>query len=106
MKVGCLEKNLPMVLECVDEKSGVYNFYAPGQLDYDFIIKTIENPPAGCNFITIFSNENRNFDNVMEYFKSYFKNSRARYFKFERNGFTHYMIDLYNKITDEMLEDK
>lgn len=95
-----------MQLQCIDEKSGTYNFYAPGQLDFDFIIKTIENPPDGCNFITIYSDSNRDFDNVMEYFKDYFKESKARYFKFERDGFTHYMIDLYNKITDEMVGDK
>ena len=106
MKVGCLEKNIPMQLECVDKKSGVYNFYAPGQLDFDFIIKTIQNPPEGCNFITIFTNENRDLDGVMEYFKEYFKDSKARYFKFERNGFTHYMIDLYNKITEDMINGK
>lgn len=102
MQVGCFSKHLPMELQCVDEKSGVYNLYAPGQLDYDFIINTIKNPPKDCRFITIFSNDSRNFDSVMEYFKDYFKDSDAKYYKFEKEGFTHYMIDLYNLITEEM----
>lgn len=97
MKVGCLEKNLPMQLECLDENTGVYNIYAPGQLDIDWIIDLVKNPPEKVNFLVIFARDGkRNLDSLMEYFSKY--NENGKYWKFtEKDGFIHYLIDLKGK---------
>ena len=107
MQVGCLEKNLPMKLELVDKEAGVYNFYAPGQIDIDFILNTLKNPPADCRYLTVFSEDgDRDLECLLKYFEAKGKEYQpnARWFRFERNGFVHFMIDLYNGITDDMLE--
>ena len=43
MKVGVFENNLPMELE--DIGNGVFNLYAPGQIDYKFIEDNIITHP-------------------------------------------------------------
>lgn len=97
MRVGCFEKNLPMELECLDETNGVYNVYAPGQLDIDWIINLVKNPPDNVNFLVVFAdNGKRNVDSLMKYFSAY--NTIGKYWKFtEEDGMVHYLIDLKGK---------
>lgn len=104
MKVGLLEKNIPMELQCVDKESGVYNIYAPGQIDIKWIDDLLDNPPEDCNFITVFSNDNsRNFDSL---FKHFCDKRNIKWYRFERNNFVHYMADLHNLITEEMMKEE
>jgi hypothetical protein len=96
MKVGVLEKNLPMELECLDEKNGVYNVYAPGRLDIDWIIDLVKNPPEEVNYLAVFAEDGkREIDSLMEYFSKY--NKVGKWYKFEKEGFIHYIIDLKGK---------
>lgn len=94
MKVGCLERSLPMVLECCNEKRGIYNLYAPGQLDIDFIVNTLKNPPEGCRFITLFSRDGRDFEDIVKYFNDYYFEGKGKYFKMKSQHFDYIVIDL------------
>lgn len=106
MRVGCLEKNLPMQLECLDETNGVYNVYAPGQLDIDWIINLVKNPPDNVNFLTVFvSYGEKSIDSLMKHFAKY--NDIVKYWKFtEKDGTIHYLVDLKGKAKGLCLREK
>ena len=99
MKVGCLEKSLPMELQCIDKAKGIYNIYAPGQLDIEWISNLIKNPPEDANYFLVYSEQGRNLDSLMDYF-SKFRNV-GRWYKFNKGGFDHYVIDLNDKMPEE-----
>lgn len=105
MKVGCFEKNLPMELECLDETNGVYNVYAPGQLDINWIIDLVKNPPDNVNFLTIFvDNGKRDIDGTVKHFAAY---NNTKYWKFtEKDGTVHYLVDLKGKANSLMFRRK
>ena len=62
-----LLKDIPMTLEQSDQHPEIYNMVADGKLDIDFIMNTLNSPPADCKIITIFS-EDRDLTNVVKFY--------------------------------------
>lgn len=59
-----------MRLEKSESHPSIYNLYTLSGIDIDFIINTLNNPPADCKVITIFS-EDRDLTNVVKYYGEY-----------------------------------
>lgn len=56
-----------MKLEQSSQHPEVYNMVADGNIDFDFILDTLNNPPTDCRLITIFS-EDRDLTNLVKYY--------------------------------------
>ena len=101
MKVGVLEKNLPIRLQCLCKENGVYNIYVPGNLNIKLIKYILKNPPKNARFYTVFDSEGKDrwrfmiekIGKELDYIKWY------RFV--EKDGFVHYIIDLYDEMPEE-----
>lgn len=84
MKVGVFSDNLPMELEVVNAEKGIFNLYAPGQIDYKFLNDTLDNPPEGCKFITIF--DETGGDRFASVIKDFCDKHNLLYTKIDKDG--------------------
>lgn len=93
MKVGVLEKSLPMELE--DLGNGFFNLYAPGNIDYKFIEDNlILHPKEGCKWVTIYNEENP--DMYKETIKRWCEKHNKRWVRYDHNGFIFYIVEIVN----------
>ena len=91
MKVGVLEKSLPMELE--DLGNGYFNLYAPGNIDWKFIEDNlIINPPEGCKWVTVYNEENP--DMYKEVIKKWCAKHNIRWVRLDKDGFIFYMLEI------------
>lgn len=98
MKIGCLEKKLPMQLQKVSE--GVYNIFAPGGLDIPFIVDLFKNPPEDAKCFVVFSEKGcREWGTFIDHIKKrYFPENKNQIIKYEDkdSGGIFYYISLVN----------
>lgn len=101
MKVGVLEKNLPIRLQCLCKENGVYNIYVPGSLNIKLIKYILKNPPKNARFYTIFDSEGKDrWRFMIEKIGKEFVD--IKWYRFvEKDGFVHYIIDLYDEMPEE-----
>lgn len=101
MKVGVLEKNLPIRLQCLCKENGVYNIYVPGSLNIKLIKYILKNPPKNARFYTVFDSEGKDrWRFMIEKIGKEFDN--IKWYRFvEEDGFVHYIIDLYDEMPEE-----
>lgn len=101
MKVGVLEKNLPIRLQCICKENGVYNIYVPGNLNIKLIKYILKNPPKNARFYTIFDSEGKDrWRFMIEKIGKEFVD--IKWYRFvEKDGFVHYIIDLYDEMPEE-----
>ena len=99
MKVGVYTKDTPMELECIDEASGVYNMYCPGQLDMKYLCDLASNPPEGVKYVTVFDKDNK--DKWRTFLKDFCKKHNLKYYRFDQDGFVHYVIDVEDGMPEE-----
>lgn len=101
MKVGVLEKNLPIRLQCLCKENGVYNIYVPGNLNIKLIKYILKNPPKNARFYTIFDSEGKDrWRFMIEKIGKEFVD--IKWYRFvEKDGFVHYIIDLYDEMPEE-----
>lgn len=98
MKVGVLEKSLPMELELVDKEKGLYNIYAPGGIDYKWILDTISNPPEDCKWLLVYcEDEPERYASIIEKIYNKHNTGVEKYFRVEKDGHIFFMIDLGRK---------
>ncbi len=103
MKVGVLEKNLPIRLQCLCKENGVYNIYVPGSLNIKLIKYILKNPPKNARFYTVFDSEGKDrWHNMIE---RMCRELDIKWYRFEKNGFVHYIIDLYDGMPEEYREE-
>ena len=100
MKVGVFEKNLPIRLECICKEKGVYNIYIPGSLNIKLIKYILKNPPENAKFYTVFDSEGKDrWHNMIE---RICKELDIKWYRFEeKDGFVHYIIDLFDEMPEE-----
>ena len=100
MKVGVLEKNLPIRLECICKEKGVYNLYIPGSLNINLIKYVLKNPPKNAKFYTVFDSEGK--DRWHSMIEKIGKELDIKWYRFEeKDGFVHYIIDLFDEMPGE-----
>ena len=100
MKVGCLTKDLPMELQCIDKDKGVFNLYVPGALNLNAIKAMLRNPPENVKYITIYDSEGKDrWRNMIEHVGKEFND--IKYYRFEKDDFVHYIIDLEDQMPEE-----
>lgn len=100
MKVGVLEKNLPIRLECICKEKGVYNLYIPGSLNIELIKYVLKNPPKNAKFYTVFDSEGK--DRWHSMIEKIGKELDIKWYRFEeKDGFVHYIIDLFDEMPEE-----
>lgn len=100
MKVGVLEKNLPIRLECICKEKGVYNLYIPGSLNINLIKYVLKNPPKNAKFYTVFDSEGK--DRWHSMIEKIGKELDIKWYRFEeKDGFVHYIIDLFDEMPEE-----
>ena len=100
MKVGVLEKNLPIRLQCLCKKNGVYNIYVPGSLNIKLIKYILKNPPKNARFYTVFDSEGKDRWRFM--IEKICKELDIKWYRFvEEDGFVHYIIDLFDGMPEE-----
>lgn len=100
MKVGVLEKNLPIRLQCLCKENGVYNIYVPGNLNIKLIKYILKNPPKNARFYTVFDSEGKDRWRFM--IEKIGKELDIKWYRFvEKDGFVHYIIDLYDEMPEE-----
>ena len=101
MKVGVLEKNLPIRLQCLCKENGVYNIYVPGNLNIKLIKYILKNPPKNARFYTVFDSEGKDrWRFMIEKIGKEFVD--IKWYRFvEKDGFVHYIIDLYDEMPEE-----
>ena len=100
MKVGVLEKNLPIRLQCLCKENGVYNIYVPGNLNIKLIKYILKNPPKNARFYTVFDNEGKDRWRFM--IEKIGKELDIKWYRFEeKDGFVHYIIDLFDEMPEE-----
>ena len=93
MKVGCLDKPLPMELE--DLGNGFFNLYAPGNIDYKFIEDNlIIKPKEGCKYITIYCEDEP--ERYKELIKTWCKKHNKRWTRLDNDGFIFYLVEISN----------
>lgn len=99
MKVGVLEKNLPVQIQCVSKKDGVYNIYVPGSLNIKLIKYILKNPPKNVRYYTVFDSEGKDrWHNMIE---RMCRELDIKWYRFEKDGFVHYIIDLFDGMPEE-----
>ena len=100
MKVGCYSKNLPIRLECICKEKGVYNLYIPGSLNIKLIKYILKTPPKNAKFYTIFDSEGK--DRWHSMIEKMGKELDIKWYRFEeKDGFVHYIIDLFDEMPEE-----
>ena len=100
MKVGVFEKNLPIRLECICKEKGVYNIYIPGSLNIKLIKYILKNPPENAKFYTVFDSEGQ--DRWRSMIEKIGKELDIKWYRFEeKDGFVHYIIDLFDGMPKE-----
>ena len=100
MKVGVLEKNLPIRLQCLCKENGVYNIYVPGNLNIKLIKYILKNPPKNARFYTVFDSEGKDRWRFM--IEKLCKELDIKWYRFvEEDGFVHYIIDLFDGMPEE-----
>ena len=100
MKVGVFEKNLPIRLQCLCKENGVYNIYVPGNLNIKLIKYILKNPPKNARFYTVFDSEGKDRWRFM--IEKIGKELDIKWYRFvEKDGFVHYIIDLYDEMPEE-----
>lgn len=100
MKVGVFEKNLPIRLECICKEKGVYNLYIPGSLNIELIKYVLKNPPKNAKFYTVFDSEGK--DRWHSMIEKIGKELDIKWYRFEeKDGFIHYIIDLFDEMPEE-----
>ena len=100
MKVGVLEKNLPIRLQCLCKENGVYNIYIPGNLNIKLIKYILKNPPKNARFYTVFDSEGKDRWRFM--IEKICKELDIKWYRFvEEDGFVHYIIDLFDGMPEE-----
>ena len=100
MKVGVLEKNLPIRLQCLCKENGVYNIYVPGNLNIKLIKYILKNPPKNAKFYTVFDSEGKDRWRFM--IEKICKELDIKWYRFvEEDGFVHYIIDLFDGMPEE-----
>ena len=100
MKVGVLEKNLPIRLQCLCKENGVYNIYVPGNLNIKLIKYILTNPPKNARFYTVFDSEGKDRWRFM--IEKICKELDIKWYRFvEEDGFVHYIIDLFDGMPEE-----
>ena len=100
MKVGVLEKNLPIRLQCLCKENGVYNIYVPGNLNKKLIKYILKNPPKNARFYTVFDSEGKDRWRFM--IEKLCKELDIKWYRFvEEDGFVHYIIDLFDGMPEE-----
>lgn len=100
MKVGILEKNLPIRLQCLCKENGVYNIYIPGNLNIKLIKYILKNPPKNARFYTVFDSEGKDRWRFM--IEKICKELDIKWYRFvEEDGFVHYIIDLFDGMPEE-----
>ena len=100
MKVGVLEKNLPIRLQCICKENGVYNIYVPGNLNIKLIKYILKNPPKNARFYTVFDSEGKDRWRFM--IEKICKELDIKWYRFvEEDGFVHYIIDLFDGMPEE-----
>lgn len=100
MKVGVLEKNLPIRLQCLCKENGVYNIYVPGNLNIKLIKYILKNPPKNARFYTVFDSEGKDRWRFM--IEKICKELDIKWYRFvEEDGFVHYIIDLFDGMPEE-----
>lgn len=103
MKVGCFSKNLPLRLQCVSKEDGVYNIYVPGSLNIKLIKYILKNPPKNVRYYTVFDSEGKDrWHNMIE---RMCRELDIKWYRFEKDGFVHYLIDLFDGMPDEYREE-
>ena len=91
MKVGVLEKSLPMELE--DLGNGYFNLYAPGNIDWKFIEDNlIIHPKEGCRRVAIFNEKNP--DMYKEVIKDWCERHDKKWMRFDKDGFIFYIVEI------------
>ena len=99
MKVGCFEKNLPVKLECISKEQGIYNLYIPGSLNVRAIKYILTNPPENANYYTIYDAKGEDrWKGMIEHIG---KELGIRWYRFDRDGFVHYIVDLKDQMPEE-----
>ena len=100
MKVGCFCKNLPVRLQCVSKEDGVYNIYIPGSLNIKLIKYILKNPPKNVRYYTVFDSEGKDrWHNMIE---RMCRELDIKWYRFEeKDGFVHYLIDLFDGMPEE-----
>ena len=100
MKVGVFEKNLPIRLECICKEKGVYNLYIPGSLNTKLIKYILKNPPKNAKYYTVFDSEGKDRWHYM--IEKMGKELDIKWYRFEeKDGFVHYIIDLFDEMPEE-----
>ena len=100
MKVGVLEKNLPIRLQCLCKENGVYDIYVPGNLNIKLIKYILKNPPKNARFYTVFDSEGKDRWRFM--IEKLCKELDIKWYRFvEEDGFVHYIIDLFDGMPEE-----
>ena len=100
MKVGVLEKNLPIRLQCLCKENGVYNIYVPGNLNIKLIKYILKNPPKNARFYIVFDSEGKDRWRFM--IEKICKELDIKWYRFvEEDGFVHYIIDLFDGMPEE-----
>ena len=97
MKIGPLERKLPMRIDPIDEEAGLYNIYAPGSLDIDYCKELIEHPKEGVKYYNIYSEKGDRWNSFVKTMCEYYN---IKYYRFEEpDGLVHYIVDLYDGIS-------
>ena len=100
MKVGCYSKNLPIRLECICKEKGVYNLYIPGSLNIKLIKYILKNPPTNARYYTVFDSVGK--DRWHSMIEKMGKELDIKWYRFEeKDGFVHYIIDLFDEMPEE-----
>jgi hypothetical protein len=100
MKVGVFEKSLPIRLECICKEKGVYNIYIPGSLNIKLLKYVLTNPPKNARFYTVYDSEGK--DRWHSMIEKMGKELGIKWYRFEeKDGFVHYIIDLFDEMPEE-----
>lgn len=82
MRVGCLDKNLPMELTLVSD--GIYNLYAPAQIDFKYCESIIgADSPKDCKAIIICDESGK--DRYANVIKHFCEKHNLKFIKIDRN---------------------
>lgn len=99
MKVGCLEKALPIELQPIDKDKGVYNLYVPGSLNIKEIKDMLLNPPEYVQYIAIYDCKGE--DRWRHMIEKIGEELNIKWYRFDRDNFVHYIVDLKDQMPEE-----